>query len=79
MSGEAGASPGGTGNPGGNAPARASAGAGVSERASRRDPGRAVPAPPREPDHDPAVTSLTGMDLIQRTLGGQVIDEFGDA
>jgi DNA polymerase-3 subunit gamma/tau len=40
----------------------------------------ARPAQPEEPDHDdPAPSALTGMDLIQRTLGGQVIEEIGDA
>jgi DNA polymerase-3 subunit gamma/tau len=36
--------------------------------------------PPDEPDGDPApvVTELTGMDLIQRELGGQVIGEIED-
>ncbi len=36
--------------------------------------------PPGEPDGDPAPapTELTGMDLIQRELGGQVIGEFED-
>ena len=36
--------------------------------------------PPGEPDGDPApaATELTGMDLIQRELGGQVIGEFED-
>jgi DNA polymerase III subunit gamma/tau len=77
------------GNPDGNPPAaaRASAAAapGTNERAPRQDagrarrPDRAAPAPPEEPDRDPAVSALTGMDLIQRTLGGQVIEEFGDA
>ncbi len=34
---------------------------------------------PSEPDGDPApATELTGMDLIQRELGGQVIGEFED-
>ena len=34
---------------------------------------------PSEPDGDPApATKLTGMDLIQRELGGQVIGEFED-
>jgi DNA polymerase III subunit gamma/tau len=38
------------------------------------------PARPEEPDHDDSVGSaLTGVDLIQRTLGGQVIEEIGDA
>jgi len=91
--GEARASREDAGNPGGNSPAGAgtgtrggaAAGPGMSERASRQDagragrPDRAAPAPPEEPDHDPAVTTLTGMDLIQRTLGGRVIEEFGDA
>jgi DNA polymerase-3 subunit gamma/tau len=36
--------------------------------------------PPDEPDGDraPVVTELTGMDLIQRELGGQVIGEIED-
>jgi DNA polymerase-3 subunit gamma/tau len=36
--------------------------------------------PPDEPDGDqaPVVTELTGMDLIQRELGGQVISEIED-
>ena len=36
--------------------------------------------PPGEPDGDqaPVVTELTGMDLIQRELGGQVIGEIDD-
>jgi len=38
-----------------------------------------VPGHPEEPDHDREVSALTGMDLIQRTLGGRVIEEFGDA
>jgi DNA polymerase III subunit gamma/tau len=75
------------GNPGGSvsAGASAAAGPGTSERASRPDagrarrPDRAAPAPPEEPDHDPAGHALTGMDLIQHTLGGRVIEEFGDA
>jgi DNA polymerase III subunit gamma/tau len=40
----------------------------------------ARPAEPEEPDHDDSgASALTGMDLIQRTLGGQVIEEIGDA
>ena len=37
--------------------------------------------PPRaaEPGHDLDASVLTGVDLIQRTLGGQVIEEIGDA
>jgi len=38
-----------------------------------------VPGRPEEPDHDPEASALSGMDLIQRTLGGRVIEEFGDA
>ena len=36
--------------------------------------------PPDEPDDDrtPVVPELTGMDLIQRELGGQVIGEIDD-
>jgi hypothetical protein len=35
---------------------------------------------PDEPadDHAPGVTELTGMDLIQRELGGQVISDTED-
>jgi DNA polymerase III subunit gamma/tau len=91
--GEAGSSPGDAANPGEDASARTGA-AGAAEgaaargrtggRAPRRDPGpaapdRAAPGGPEEPGHDPEVSALTGMDLIQRTLGGQVIEEFGDA
>ena len=51
---------------------------------SRRNPGpaapdRTAPGVPEELDHDPDGSSLTGMDLIQRTLGGRVIEEYGDA
>jgi DNA polymerase-3 subunit gamma/tau len=78
------------GNPGGNGPAQADASAGAAARgvtgrqAPRRNPGpaapdRAAPGAPEEPDHDPDGSSLTGMDLIQRTLGGRVIEEYGDA
>jgi DNA polymerase III subunit gamma/tau len=43
-------------------------------------PPRERPAQPEEPDHDDsAASALTGVDLIQRTLGGQVIEEIGDA
>jgi DNA polymerase III subunit gamma/tau len=51
---------------------------------SRRDepPPDEMPddSPPGEPDGDqaPVVTELTGMDLIQRELGGQVIGEIED-
>jgi DNA polymerase III subunit gamma/tau len=36
-------------------------------------------ADPEEPDHDPDASPLTGVDLIQHTLGGRVIAEIGDA
>jgi DNA polymerase-3 subunit gamma/tau len=43
-------------------------------------PSHARPASPEEPDHgDSAASALTGVDLIQRTLGGQVIEEIGEA
>jgi DNA polymerase-3 subunit gamma/tau len=71
---------------GGRASARASAEAraAAERRGPRRDTGRAErgqaePEYPDEPDHDPAATALTGLDLIQRTLGGQVIEEIGDS
>ncbi len=73
-----------TGNTALNATPPAGA-AGQASVASRRpDAGRpgqhhAAQAQPGEPDHDPSASALTGMDLIQRTLGGQVIEEIGDA
>jgi DNA polymerase III subunit gamma/tau len=80
----------GGGNPRGNGPARADASAGAEARgvtgrqAPRRNPGppapeRAAPGGPEELDHDPEGSALSGMDLIQRTLGGRVIEEYGDA
>jgi len=43
-----------------------------------RQPAR--PEQPEEPDHDESAGSaLSGADLIQRTLGGQVIEEIGEA
>jgi hypothetical protein len=43
-------------------------------------PPQARPARPEEPGHDDsAASALSGVDLIQRTLGGQVIEEIGDA
>jgi DNA polymerase III subunit gamma/tau len=88
--GGAGSSPGDAASPGEDASAPAGAAEGAAARgrtggrAPRRDPGpaapgRAAPGGPEEPGHDPEVSALTGMDLIQRTLGGQVIEEFGDA
>jgi DNA polymerase-3 subunit gamma/tau len=65
-------------------PAQATA----ADEAAARPPRPEAPAPPpherpaqpEEPDHDgSAASALTGMDLIQRTLGGQVIEEIGDA
>jgi DNA polymerase-3 subunit gamma/tau len=88
--GEAGASRGGVANLGADASARGGADVGAAARgvaggqAPRRDPGpaapdRAAPGGPGEPDHDPEGGALSGMDLIQRTLGGRVIEEYGDA
>jgi DNA polymerase III subunit gamma/tau len=74
---------------GGRAAARATAAARAAARgaAERRGPRReadragqtdAEPEYPDESDHAPAPPSLTGLDLIQRTLGGEVIAEIGD-
>jgi DNA polymerase III subunit gamma/tau len=62
--------------------ARAESGPGA--RTARPDAERSGPPPmaqahPDEPDHDPGASALTGVDLIQRTLGGRVIEEIGDA
>jgi DNA polymerase-3 subunit gamma/tau len=67
-----------------NASAVSSAVGRVGVEGQRRDAGqpgpqRAAQADPEGPDHDPAASALTGVDLIQRTLGGQVIEEIGDA
>ena len=65
-------------------PAQATA----ADEAAARPPRPEAPAPPpqerpaqpEEPDHDDsAASALSGVDLIQRTLGGQVIEEIGDA
>jgi len=67
------------------APAQATAADAAAARPARPEAAPAPTSPPRsarpeEPDHDdPATTALTGVDLIQRTLGGQVIEEIGDA
>jgi DNA polymerase-3 subunit gamma/tau len=88
-----GAGPGIRGAPGGGGAEVGEAGAGqagagkpgrTGRQAPRRDrgpaaPDRAAPGGPEEPDHDPEGSALTGMDLIQRTLGGRVIEEYGDA
>jgi len=65
-------------------PAQATAADAAAARPDRpappapRQPPR--PAQPGEPDHDDsAASALSGVDLIQRTLGGQVIEEIGDA
>jgi DNA polymerase III subunit gamma/tau len=67
-------------------PAQATAADEAAERPPRPEapapapPPHERPARPEEPDHDDSVGSaLTGVDLIQRTLGGQVIEEIGDA
>jgi DNA polymerase III subunit gamma/tau len=57
---------------------------GTNARTAHPNVGRAGPPPaaqadPEVPDHDPDASALTGVDLIQRTLGGQVIEEIGDA
>jgi DNA polymerase III subunit gamma/tau len=57
----------------------------TADRAAARGPRRAQagggsatgPAYADEADDDPGASPLTGMDLIQRTLGGQVIEEIG--
>jgi len=64
-------------------PAQATAADEAAARPARPEappPPRERPAQPEEPDHDDsAASALTGVDLIQRTLGGQVIEEIGDA
>jgi DNA polymerase-3 subunit gamma/tau len=59
----------------------ADAAAARSDRPAPPPPRRpARPAQPQEPGHDDsAASALSGVDLIQRTLGGQVIEEIGDA
>jgi DNA polymerase III subunit gamma/tau len=69
---------------GAKSPGAAAARGETGGQAPRRNPGpaapdRAAPGGPDEPGHDPEISALTGMDLIQRTLGGQVIEELGDA
>jgi DNA polymerase III subunit gamma/tau len=56
---------------------------GTNARTAYPDAGHAGPPPVARadfdtPDHDPDASTLTGVDLIQRTLGGQVIEEIGD-
>ena len=66
------------------APGNAAVDSAPNARTAHPNPGRAGPPPvaradPEVPDHDPDASPLTGVDLIQRTLGGQVIEEIGDA
>jgi DNA polymerase III subunit gamma/tau len=69
--------------PAGAAGVAAGGAGGAAARALRpaaaqgRPPGNAQ-ATPGEPDHDLDASALTGVDLIQHTLGGQVIEETGD-
>jgi DNA polymerase-3 subunit gamma/tau len=58
-------------------PRRAPAGGGPPDRAGSGGSGPGGPAYADEADDDPGASALTGMDLIQRTLGGQVIEEIG--
>ena len=65
-------------------PAQATAADEAAARPTRPEapapPPHERPAQPEEPDRDDsAASALTGVDLIQRTLGGQVIEEIGDA
>jgi len=61
---------------------KASVESGTNARTAQPNAGQAGPpaaqADPEVPDHDPDASALTGMDLIQRTLGGQIIAETGD-
>jgi DNA polymerase III subunit gamma/tau len=57
---------------------------GTNARTAQPDAGQAGPTPvaqadPEGPGHDPDASALSGVDLIQRALGGQVIEEIGDA
>jgi DNA polymerase III subunit gamma/tau len=57
---------------------------GTNARTAQPDADQAGPEQAAQPDpvgrgHDPDASALTGVDLIQRTLGGQVIEEIGDA
>ena len=76
-----------TGADAGTGPARGPAAAVPARPAARprhdEPPADEIPpddTPPDEPEGDaaPAATELTGMDLIQRELGGRVIGEFED-
>jgi len=54
--------------------------AGAPHHPDEPPPGEMPPADPDEPadDQAPGAAELTGMDLIQRELGGQVISEIED-
>jgi DNA polymerase-3 subunit gamma/tau len=58
-------------------PRRAQAGGGSPDRTGSGGISATGPAYADEADDDPGASPLTGMDLIQRTLGGQVIEEIG--
>jgi DNA polymerase III subunit gamma/tau len=66
-------------------PAQAAAADVAAAQAPRPEAAPSLPpqarlARPEEPGHDgSAASALSGVDLIQRTLGGQVIEEIGDA
>ena len=62
--------------PGGSAPARSRPR--YEEPAPDEIPPDDMPSEEPDGDHAPVVTELTGMDLIQRELGGQVIGEIED-
>jgi DNA polymerase III subunit gamma/tau len=73
------AAPGGSGPAGpagGSAPARSRPR--YEESAPAEIPPDDMPSDEPDGDHAPVVTELTGMDLIQRELGGQVIGEIED-
>jgi hypothetical protein len=68
----------------GTAAGNAAGQSGPNTRSAHPNAGQAGPPPVARPDfdapdHDPDASALTGVDLIQRTLGGQVIEEIGDA
>ena len=85
--GSAGSSDGGSGDasagnaraagPAARGPRRAQAGGGSPDRTGSGGISATGPAYADEADDAPGASALTGMDLIQRTLGGQVIEEIG--
>ena len=74
------ATPGGVGGDSGAVATVGRPGAGESSpaRADRGAAGRASHGGANDPEAFSAASALTGMDLIQHTLGGQVIEEIGD-